>query len=91
MSWDLQPPLGFQGSEEHLALALASLPQPGLPPSLSRDGSCRRCVVVGSGGVLHGSHLGAHIDQYDIIIRFVEQMENKHIHKKMISCMDLYL
>ncbi|XP_029962808.1 ST3 beta-galactoside alpha-2,3-sialyltransferase 7 [Salarias fasciatus] len=67
--WNLPPPLGLQGSEEHLALALASLPQPGLPPSLGRDGSCRRCVVVGSGGVLHGSHLGSHIDQYDIIIR----------------------
>lgn len=71
-SWDLPPPLGLQGSEEHLALALASLPQPGLPPALSREGSCRRCVVVGNGGVLHGSHLGAHIDQYDVIIRFVE-------------------
>lgn len=67
--WNLSPPLGLQGSEEHLALALASLPQPGLPPSLKREGSCRRCVVVGSGGVLHGSHLGSHIDQYDIIIR----------------------
>lgn len=67
--WDLSPPLGLQGSEEHLALALASLPQPGLPPSLRREGSCRRCVVVGNGGVLHGSHLGSHIDQYDIIIR----------------------
>lgn len=69
VSWDLAPPLGLQGSEEHLALALASLPEPGLPPSLRREGSCRRCIVVGSGGVLHGSHLGAHIDQYDIIIR----------------------
>ncbi|XP_071760606.1 ST3 beta-galactoside alpha-2,3-sialyltransferase 7 [Centroberyx gerrardi] len=67
--WDLSPPLGLQGSEEHLALALASLPQPGLPPSLGKEGSCRRCVVVGSGGVLHRSHLGPHIDQYDIIIR----------------------
>ncbi|XP_068578670.1 ST3 beta-galactoside alpha-2,3-sialyltransferase 7 isoform X2 [Cebidichthys violaceus] len=67
--WDLSPPLGLQGSEEHLALALASLPQPGLPPSLKREGNCRRCVVVGNGGVLHGSHLGSHIDQYDIIIR----------------------
>ncbi|XP_041803768.1 ST3 beta-galactoside alpha-2,3-sialyltransferase 7 [Chelmon rostratus] len=67
--WDLSPPLGLQGTEEHLALALASLPQPGLPPSLRREGSCRRCVVVGNGGVLHGSHLGSHIDQYDIIIR----------------------
>ncbi|XP_038593466.1 ST3 beta-galactoside alpha-2,3-sialyltransferase 7 [Micropterus salmoides] len=67
--WDLSPPLGLLGSEEHLALALASLPQPGLPPSLRGEGSCRRCVVVGNGGVLHGSHLGSHIDQYDIIIR----------------------
>lgn len=69
VSWVLAPPLGLQGSEEHLALALASLPESGLPPSLRREGSCRRCIVVGSGGVLHGSHLGAHIDQYDIIIR----------------------
>lgn len=67
--WDLSPPLGLQGSEEHLALALASLPQPGLPPSLRGEGTCRRCMVVGNGGVLHGSHLGSHIDQYDIIIR----------------------
>ncbi|KAK2921888.1 ST3 beta-galactoside alpha-2,3-sialyltransferase 7 isoform X1 [Channa argus] len=69
MPWDRSPPLGLQGSEKLLALALASLPQPGLPPSLRRDGSCRRCIVVGSGGVLYGSHLGSHIDQYDIIIR----------------------
>ncbi|KAM9365065.1 ST3 beta-galactoside alpha-2,3-sialyltransferase 7 isoform 1-T2 [Pholidichthys leucotaenia] len=67
--WDMPLPLGFQGSEEHLAMTLAYLPQPGLPPSLKREGSCRRCVVVGSGGVLSGSHLGAHIDQYDVIIR----------------------
>ncbi|XP_005743901.1 ST3 beta-galactoside alpha-2,3-sialyltransferase 7 [Pundamilia nyererei] len=67
--WSLSPPLGFQGIEQHLAVALATLPQPGLPPSLKREGSCTRCVVVGSGGILHGSHLGSHIDQYDIIIR----------------------
>lgn len=68
-SWERPPPVGLQGSEERLALALASLPQLGLPPSLSRRGHCRRCVVVGSGSVLHRSHLGSHIDQYDIIIR----------------------
>uniref|UniRef100_A0A8C6SFM3 Lactosylceramide alpha-2,3-sialyltransferase n=1 Tax=Neogobius melanostomus TaxID=47308 RepID=A0A8C6SFM3_9GOBI len=67
--WEHTPPLGLQGSEVHMALALASLPEPGLPSSLSRKGHCRRCVVVGNGGVLHGSHLGPHIDQYDIIIR----------------------
>ncbi|XP_053731879.1 ST3 beta-galactoside alpha-2,3-sialyltransferase 7 isoform X2 [Synchiropus splendidus] len=68
-SWDHQPPLGLLGSEKHLAQTLDSLPQPGLPPSLDRKRRCIRCVVVGSGGVLHGSHLGSHIDQYDIIIR----------------------
>ncbi|XP_041645386.1 ST3 beta-galactoside alpha-2,3-sialyltransferase 7 isoform X2 [Cheilinus undulatus] len=69
VSRDLSPPLGLKGCEKHLALALTSLSQLGLPPSLRRESSCMRCVVVGSGGVLHGSHLGAHIDQYDIIIR----------------------
>ncbi|KAF7219974.1 ST3 beta-galactoside alpha-2,3-sialyltransferase 7 isoform X2 [Nothobranchius furzeri] len=69
MVWNLTPPLGLQGSEEHLALALASMPQPGLPPSLRREVKCRKCVVVGSGGILHGSHLGSHIDKYDVIIR----------------------
>uniref|UniRef100_A0A3B5M456 Lactosylceramide alpha-2,3-sialyltransferase n=1 Tax=Xiphophorus couchianus TaxID=32473 RepID=A0A3B5M456_9TELE len=68
-AWNLTPPLGLQGSEEHLALALAAMPQPGLPPSLSKEDKCRRCVVVGNGGILHGSHLGSHIDQYDVIIR----------------------
>ncbi|XP_024002084.2 ST3 beta-galactoside alpha-2,3-sialyltransferase 7 [Salvelinus sp. IW2-2015] len=70
--WDLAPPLGLQGCDESVARALASLTHPGLPPSLEgrgRGGGCRRCVVVGSGGVLHGSHLGSHIDQYDVIIR----------------------
>ncbi|KAM6916633.1 ST3 beta-galactoside alpha-2,3-sialyltransferase 7 [Xenentodon cancila] len=67
--WDLAPPLGLQGSEDHLALALASMPQPGLPASLKKESSCRRCVVVGNGGVLQGSRLGAHIDQYDVIMR----------------------
>ncbi|XP_061914151.1 ST3 beta-galactoside alpha-2,3-sialyltransferase 7 isoform X2 [Entelurus aequoreus] len=68
--WDMPPPLGLRGSKEHLARALAALPQPDLPPSLRRSGErCRRCVVVGSGGVLLGSHLGSHIDQYGVVIR----------------------
>ena len=67
--WELYPPLGLRGSERQAAQALASLPRPGLPPWLPREGGCRRCVVVGSGGVLHGSHLGSLIDQYDVIIR----------------------
>ncbi|CAL8256440.1 unnamed protein product [Lota lota] len=67
--WELSPPLGLRGSEQQVAQALASLPRPGLPAWLLKEGGCKRCVVVGSGGVLHGSHLGSLIDQYDVIIR----------------------
>ncbi|TSK22791.1 MORN repeat-containing protein 4 [Bagarius yarrelli] len=63
--WDLAPPLGLLGSEGISAQALSVLPQSGLP---SVSGGCRRCMVVGRGGILHGKHLGAHIDKYDIII-----------------------
>lgn len=78
--WALGPPLGLHGSEEHLALTLASMPEPGLPPSLKTKDSCRRCVVVGNGGVLQGSHLGPHIDQYDVIIRYSIKHKKKKIY-----------
>ncbi|XP_076830935.1 ST3 beta-galactoside alpha-2,3-sialyltransferase 7 [Brachyhypopomus gauderio] len=64
--WVLAPPLGLQGSEDTLAHTLRALPLSRPPSAPDR---CRRCVVVGSGGVLHGKRLGDHIDKYDIIIR----------------------
>ncbi|KAF4090326.1 hypothetical protein AMELA_G00050570 [Ameiurus melas] len=64
--WELAPPFGLLGSESTLAQTLRVLPHSGLPPVPDR---CRRCMVVGSGGILHAKHLGAHIDKYDIIIR----------------------
>ncbi|KAG1933803.1 CMP-N-acetylneuraminate-beta-1,4-galactoside alpha-2,3-sialyltransferase [Pimephales promelas] len=64
--WALPPPLGLQGSEEMVAQALKALPYTGVPTGTE---TCRRCVVVGSGGILRGKNLGPHIDQYNIIIR----------------------
>ncbi|KAL7877746.1 hypothetical protein SRHO_G00043890 [Serrasalmus rhombeus] len=64
--WELSPPLGLQGSEETLAHTLKALPLSRLP---SAPEKCRRCMVVGSGGVLYGKQLGTHIDKHDIIIR----------------------
>lgn len=67
-AWEMAPPLGLQGSEEALNNTLRALPHSGLP---SAPEKCRRCMVVGSGGVLHGKQLGSHIDKYDVIIRYV--------------------
>lgn len=67
--WALPPPLGLQGSEEIVAQALKVLPYTGVPTGPE---TCRRCVVVGSGGILRGKNLGPHIDKYNIIIRLVQ-------------------
>uniref|UniRef100_A0A8C5U2P8 Type 2 lactosamine alpha-2,3-sialyltransferase n=1 Tax=Malurus cyaneus samueli TaxID=2593467 RepID=A0A8C5U2P8_9PASS len=42
-----------------------------LPYGIKRAGfiACRRCVVVGNGGVLRNKTLGEKIDSYDVIIR----------------------
>ncbi|KAG9341062.1 hypothetical protein JZ751_019816 [Albula glossodonta] len=74
-AWKQPPPLGLQGSEERVDRVLRMLSHSGLPPELKK-GACSRCVVVGSGGILHGSRLGAHIDQYDAVIR----MNNAPVH-----------
>uniref|UniRef100_A0A673FXT3 ST3 beta-galactoside alpha-2,3-sialyltransferase 7 n=1 Tax=Sinocyclocheilus rhinocerous TaxID=307959 RepID=A0A673FXT3_9TELE len=58
--WALPPPLGLQGSEEMVAQALKALPYTAVPTGPE---TCRRCVVVGSGGILHSKNLGPHIDQ----------------------------
>ncbi|XP_033881627.2 ST3 beta-galactoside alpha-2,3-sialyltransferase 7 [Acipenser ruthenus] len=63
------PPLGLHGSEEQAARALQGLPQTSLSPELGGGGLCRRCVVLGSGGVLRGSRLGPHIDRHHVIMR----------------------
>uniref|UniRef100_A0A671QR52 ST3 beta-galactoside alpha-2,3-sialyltransferase 7 n=1 Tax=Sinocyclocheilus anshuiensis TaxID=1608454 RepID=A0A671QR52_9TELE len=64
--WALPPPLGLQGSEEMVAQALKALPYTGIPTGPE---TCRKCMVVGSSGILHSKNLGPHIDQYNIIIR----------------------
>ncbi|XP_066125509.1 CMP-N-acetylneuraminate-beta-1,4-galactoside alpha-2,3-sialyltransferase isoform X3 [Saccopteryx bilineata] len=38
-------------------------------PPLSLSLSCRRCIIVGNGGVLANKSLGSRIDDYDIVVR----------------------
>ncbi|NWI30648.1 SIAT9 sialyltransferase, partial [Sula dactylatra] len=47
---------------------LELLPEHDLPEDL-KSKHCKRCVVVGSGGILHGSELGHLLNQFDIVIR----------------------
>jgi len=31
--------------------------------------SCKRCIIVGNGGILANKSLGSRIDDYDVVVR----------------------
>ncbi|KAG8450351.1 hypothetical protein GDO86_002848 [Hymenochirus boettgeri] len=61
-------PYGIHRVERFFDLALKKLPKCNLPNEI-KNISCKKCVVVGNGGVLRNSTLGKKIDGYDVIIR----------------------
>ncbi|KAM6076773.1 lactosylceramide alpha-2,3-sialyltransferase isoform 2-T2 [Chlamydotis macqueenii] len=63
-----EPPFGFHKFFDKLKNLLELLPEHDLPEDL-KSKHCKRCVVVGSGGILHGSELGHLLNQFDIVIR----------------------
>ncbi|XP_009469972.1 PREDICTED: lactosylceramide alpha-2,3-sialyltransferase [Nipponia nippon] len=63
-----EPPFGFHKFSDKLKNLLELLPEHDLPEDL-KSKHCKRCVVVGSGGILHGSELGHLLNQFDIVIR----------------------
>lgn len=65
-----EPPFGFHKFFDKLKELLELLPEHDLPEDL-KSKNCKRCVVVGSGGILHGSELGHLLNQFDIVIRYV--------------------
>lgn len=65
-----EPPFGFHKFFDKLKDLLELLPEHDLPEDL-KSKHCKRCVVVGSGGILHGSELGHLLNQFDIVIRYV--------------------
>ncbi|XP_037764388.1 type 2 lactosamine alpha-2,3-sialyltransferase isoform X2 [Chelonia mydas] len=64
----IELPYGIKRAESYFHLALSRLHNCGL---FSEDDGvfCRRCVVVGNGGVLRNKTLGEKIDSYDVVIR----------------------
>lgn len=63
---DLAKVTGESGAETKGKQAGDQLHRPLLSP-LSLH--CRRCIIVGNGGVLANKSLGSRIDDYDIVIR----------------------
>ncbi|XP_039920514.1 lactosylceramide alpha-2,3-sialyltransferase isoform X3 [Hirundo rustica] len=63
-----EPPFGFHKFFDKLKDLLELLPEHDLPEDL-KSKHCKRCVVVGSGGILHGLELGHLLNQFDIVIR----------------------
>lgn len=64
------PPFGFRTFSEKVQTLLELLPEHDFPAHLKAK-SCRRCVVIGSGGILHGLELGQALNQFDVVIRYV--------------------
>ncbi|XP_034626764.1 lactosylceramide alpha-2,3-sialyltransferase-like isoform X1 [Trachemys scripta elegans] len=63
-----KPPFGFHKNSHKLQNLLKLLPEHDLPENL-KSKHCKRCVVVGSGGILHGLELGHVLNEFDIVIR----------------------
>uniref|UniRef100_A0A7N5J8E5 Lactosylceramide alpha-2,3-sialyltransferase n=1 Tax=Ailuropoda melanoleuca TaxID=9646 RepID=A0A7N5J8E5_AILME len=62
------PPFGFRKFSSQVQSLLEILPEHDVPEHV-RAKSCRRCVVIGSGGILHGLALGHILNQFDVVIR----------------------
>ncbi|XP_055396306.1 lactosylceramide alpha-2,3-sialyltransferase isoform X3 [Bubalus kerabau] len=62
------PPFGFRKFSGKVQTLLELLPEHDFPEHL-RAKSCKRCVVIGSGGILHGLALGHALNQFDVVIR----------------------
>ncbi|XP_040606554.1 type 2 lactosamine alpha-2,3-sialyltransferase isoform X1 [Mesocricetus auratus] len=61
-------PYGIKASAEYFRMALSKLQNCALFDEFDNV-PCKRCVVVGNGGVLKNKTLGEKIDSYDVIIR----------------------
>ncbi|XP_071313151.1 lactosylceramide alpha-2,3-sialyltransferase isoform X2 [Trachinotus anak] len=64
------PPFGFRGLQGKVEDLLKLLPVSDFTPQLEKaSDKCRRCVVMGNGGILRGLELGPLIDRFDTVIR----------------------
>ncbi|KAG9277835.1 CMP-N-acetylneuraminate-beta-1,4-galactoside alpha-2,3-sialyltransferase isoform X1 [Astyanax mexicanus] len=65
------PPFGIKTQEKIIDIILAETKNYGLGPELDSL-SCKRCIIVGNGGILSNKSLGSKIDEYDVVVRLNE-------------------
>ncbi|NWH60561.1 SIAT6 sialyltransferase, partial [Geococcyx californianus] len=65
---DYVPPFGIKGQDNLIKAILSATKDYRLTPALDSL-SCRRCIIVGNGGVLANKSLGLKIDDYDVVVR----------------------
>ncbi|XP_063161701.1 type 2 lactosamine alpha-2,3-sialyltransferase isoform X2 [Candoia aspera] len=65
---EFELPYGIKNAEFYFELALSKLENCELFQE-DDSPSCKRCIVVGNGGILRNKSLGQKIDSYDVIIR----------------------
>ncbi|XP_035380593.1 ST3 beta-galactoside alpha-2,3-sialyltransferase 3a isoform X3 [Electrophorus electricus] len=62
------PPFGIKTQEKIIKLILAHTKNYGLGSELDSL-NCKRCIIIGNGGILSNKSLGSKIDEYDVVIR----------------------
>ncbi|XP_077414011.1 ST3 beta-galactoside alpha-2,3-sialyltransferase 3b isoform X1 [Vanacampus margaritifer] len=65
------PPFGFKTQERIIDSILTTTKNFGLGDELDSL-SCKRCIIVGNGGILSNKSLGSRIDDYDVVVRLNE-------------------
>ncbi|XP_054888761.1 ST3 beta-galactoside alpha-2,3-sialyltransferase 3b isoform X6 [Poeciliopsis prolifica] len=62
------PPFGIKTQERIIDNILTETKTFGLGEDLDSL-SCKRCIIVGNGGILYNKSLGSRIDEYDVVVR----------------------
>lgn len=65
------PPFGVKTQEKVIDSILALTKNYGLSSALDSL-NCKRCIIVGNGGILANKSLGSQIDDYDVVVRLNE-------------------
>uniref|UniRef100_A0A668AQM2 Lactosylceramide alpha-2,3-sialyltransferase n=1 Tax=Myripristis murdjan TaxID=586833 RepID=A0A668AQM2_9TELE len=66
---DYFPPFGIKSQEKILDILLLATKSYGLGEELD---NCKRCIIIGNGGILSNKSLGQRIDEFDVVARLNE-------------------